>query len=82
MAIVPWLPGATYQSKGMIFVVLSIDKNEVPGDLVARCLVLDDHPRYQNRIVPGTIVDVGNWSTMWEEAILFASPEEQGKVSS
>lgn len=80
MAIVPWLPGATYTSKGMIFVVLSLARTEL-DEWSARCLLLSDHPRYTRPIPPGTVMQVESWSSVWEESMLIASLPKQGKVS-
>lgn len=81
MAIIPWLPGATYTSKGMIFTVLSIDRQPRAGadELVARCLVLDDHPKYTRRIPLGTIMELESWTSMWEEALQITSLEDDGR---
>lgn len=74
-------PGATYTSKGMIFVVLSIGPTDFLGELVAECLVLDDHPSVRYGIPPGTIMRVESWTSVWEEALQIASPENRGTVS-
>jgi hypothetical protein len=71
--------GATYTSKGMIFVVVEFTRPK--SAIVAKCLVLDDNPKFTVRIPPGTVMDVEDWSSMWAEALRIASPGEQGKVS-
>lgn len=69
--------GATYTSKGMIFVVLSFT---VRDDWVAKVLVLQDHPKHTKFIPAGTVMEIESWSTMWNEAMQIASLPEQGKV--
>jgi len=80
MGIIPWDLGATYTSKGMIFVVLSVARTEL-NEWTAECLVLADHPRYTRSIPPGTVMQIENWTSMWEESMQIASLPKQGKVS-
>lgn len=74
-------PGATYTSKGMIFVVLSIETTWLQGEFKAKCLLLDDHPKHTKRIPPGTVMDVESWTSIWEEALQIAYLPKRGKVS-
>lgn len=80
MGIVPNEVGATYTSKGMIFVVVKFTR-EPQWDLdVAHCLLLSDHPKFTRFIKPGTVMEVESNTSMWEESLRIASPGEQGKV--
>lgn len=73
--------GATYTSKGMIFVVLSFKANEKWDEVVAKVLVLQDHSNYIKFIPPGTVMEIESWTSVWNEALQIASLPEHGKVS-
>jgi hypothetical protein len=70
-----FVTGATYTSKGMIFVVLSIHPGDFQGELIAYCLLLDDNPKLKfSKLIPvGTVMGVDSWSSVWEEATQIAS---------
>jgi hypothetical protein len=72
--------GATYTSKGMIFTILRFTKDE-DGVTTAHCLVLDDNPKFIKRIPGGTVMEVEDWTSVWEEAMRIASPGERCKVT-
>lgn len=73
--------GATFTSKGMIFVVVKFTY-DADGWATAHCLLLADHPKFTKFIKPGTVMEVEHWSSMWEEAMRIASPGERCKVAS
>lgn len=81
LGIKPFEVGATYTSGGMIFTVLKF-RTDVFGETVADCLMLDDNPKFTKRIPAGTVMEVGERTSVWSEAMRIASPGEQGKVSS
>jgi hypothetical protein len=79
MGIVKGNVGATYTSQGMIFVVLSFKPHGF-GEVFAECLLLDDNFKFTTPISLGTVMEVGEWSYVWQESMRIASLPEQGKV--
>lgn len=70
-------PGITYvMPDGLLLVVIEATEEGVVG------LVLEDNPRYARPLKPGTLMTVLKETTYWKEGVPFASPREQGKVSS
>lgn len=79
MGILEGPPGATYTSKGMIFVIVKFTYDK--GWPTAHCLLLADNPKFAKFIKPGAVMEVEHYTSMWEEAMRIASPGERCKVA-